>query len=88
MRVVLGCNVVVSAVSVDGVCRKVIDRIVRDHEIVLSAPILSEYLPIARQPFQAPYRETMEFVIREIERLAILVEPTRDPPSSSVTDLC
>jgi len=42
MRVVLDCNVAVSAARVDGACREVIDRVVRHHEIVLSAPILSE----------------------------------------------
>ena len=85
MRVVLDCNVVVSAARVDGTCREVIGRVVRGHEIVLSGPILSEYFAIARRRSQAPYRETMEFVIREIERLAIIVEPAnvdfglRDP---------
>ena len=85
MIVVLDCNVVVSAARVNGTCREVIDRAVRGHEIVLSGPILSEYQAIAGRPSQAPYRETMEFVIREIERLAIVVEPAnvvfglRDP---------
>ena len=85
MRTVLDCNVVVSAARVDGACREVIDRAVRGHEIVLSGPILSEYQAIARQPSQAPCRETMEFVVREIERLVIVVEPAniifglRDP---------
>ena len=85
MRVVLDCNVVVSAARVNGTCREVIDRAVRGHEIVLSGPILSEYQAIAGRRNQAPYRETMEFVIREIERLAIVVEPAnvvfglRDP---------
>lgn len=77
MRVVLDCNVVVSAARVRGTCREVIDRAVRAHEIVLSEPILSEYRAIAARPSQAPYRETMEFVIREIARLAIIVEPAK-----------
>ena len=59
MRVVLDCNVVVSAARVDGTCREVIDRVIRGHEIVVSGPNLSEYLTIARRPSQAPYRETM-----------------------------
>ncbi|MDD9997023.1 MAG: putative toxin-antitoxin system toxin component, PIN family [Rhodospirillaceae bacterium] len=85
MRVVLDCNVVVSAARVDGTCREVINKAVRGHEIVLSEPILAEYQAIAGRPSQALYRETMEFVIREIERLAIVVEPAdvvfglRDP---------
>ena len=85
MRVVLDCNVLVSAARIDGTCRKVIDRAVRRHDIVLSEPILSEYEAVAGRRSQAPYRDTMESVIREIERLAILVEPAiivfglRDP---------
>lgn len=75
MRIVLDCNVIVSAARVDGTCREVIDKAVRAHEIVLSAPILSEYRTIAARPSQAQYRETMEFVIREIEQLAIVVAP-------------
>ena len=51
---------------------------VRRHEVVLSQPILSEYAAVARRPRQAPHRETMELVIREIERLAVFVEPTND----------
>ena len=47
MRVVLDCNVLVSAARIDGACREVIDRVVRQHEIVLSAPILSEYEAVA-----------------------------------------
>ena len=75
MRVVLDCNIVVSAARVDGTCREVIDRAVRGHEIVLSDPILSEYRAVAARCSQAQYRETMVFVIREIERLAVVVEP-------------
>ena len=39
MRVVIDCNVLVSAARIDGVCRAVIDTAVRQHEIVLSSPI-------------------------------------------------
>lgn len=75
MKVVLDCNVVVSAARAHGTCLEVIDSAVREHDIVFSRPILFEYLEVAGQRSQAPYRQTMEFVIREIERLAIVVEP-------------
>lgn len=75
MKVVLDCNVLVSAARVDGACRKVIDRAVRRHEIVLSEPIAREYVAVAGRPRQAPYRATMEFVIEEIKRLAFFVDP-------------
>ncbi len=85
MKVVLDCNVVVAAARTDGACREVIDRVVRDHELVLSAPILSEYETVAARPGHAPYRDALELIIREIERLAVTVEPAdlafglRDP---------
>ncbi len=85
MKVVLDCNVVVAAARVDGACRKVIDRVVRHLEIILSAAILSEYETVAGRPGQAPHRHTLRLVIGEIERLAVTVEPVdvvfgvRDP---------
>ncbi len=85
MKVVLDCNVVVAAARTDGACREAIDRVMRDHELVPSAPILSEYETVAARPAQASCRETLELVIREIARLAVTVEPAdlafglRDP---------
>ncbi len=75
MRVVLNCNVAVSVGQTDGTCRKVIDQVVRYHEIILSAPILSEYQTVITRPRLAPYFSTLKFIIREIERLAIIVVP-------------
>ena len=75
MRGVLDCNVLVSVARVDGASREVIDRAVRRHEIVLSEPILREYVAVAGRPSQAPYRVTMGFVIEETRRLAFFVEP-------------
>ena len=75
MRVVLDCNVLVSAARTNGTCREVIDRVVRRHDIVLSEPILSEYEAVAERRSQAPYRDAMKSVIGEIERLAVRVEP-------------
>ena len=50
-----------------------------------SPPILSEYEAVAGRPGQAPHRDALRFVIAEIERLAVTVEPAelmfglRDP---------
>ena len=85
MRVVIDYNVLVSAARIDGVYRAVIDTAVRQHEIVLSNPILAEYEAVAGRPKQAPYRDALRANIGEIERLAIFVEPAdiafglRDP---------
>ena len=85
MKVVIDCNVLVSAARIDGVCRAVIDTPVRQHEIVLSNPVLAEYEAVAGRPKQALYRDALRANISEIRRLAIVVEPAdiafglRDP---------
>ena len=42
MKVVLDCNDIVSAARIDGTCRAVVHRVVRQHDIVLSETILAE----------------------------------------------
>ena len=85
MRVVLDCNVLVSAARVDGACRALLDRVVRQHDIVLSRPILAEYTTVAERPRQASYRDALRAVIAEIEQMAVIVDPAdavyglRDP---------
>ena len=77
MRVVIDCNVVVSAARSGGACAKVIVEAARNHEIVLSDPILDEYLMIARRPKQTHYRENLLAIIKEIKKVAIVVEPAK-----------
>ena len=85
MKVVIDCNVVVSAARIDGVCRKVVDEAVRHHEIVLSDPIVEEYEAVAERPKHALYRDGLRANVRELERIAAVVEPAdaafglRDP---------
>lgn len=50
MRVVIGCNAVISAARLGTACGKVIVEAVRRHEIVLPAPILNKYRLAARRP--------------------------------------
>ena len=75
MKVVLDCNVLISAGQTDGTCRKVINRVVRHHEFILSAPILSEYIAVAERPRLIPYFRNLKLLIRKIEQLAVIVEP-------------
>ena len=77
MKVVLDCNVLISAGQTDGTCRKVIDRVVQRHQIILSAPILSEYKAVAGRPGLSPYFSILKSLIREIDQLAVIVEPAK-----------
>ena len=85
MKVVIDCSVLVSAARIDGVCRAVSDTAVRQHEIVLSNPVLAEYEAVAGRPKQALYRDALRANISEMRRLTIVVEPAaiafglRDP---------
>ena len=85
MRVVIDCNVLVSAARSGGTCAEVIIEAVRDHEVLLSGPIVDEYVRIAERSAHASYRDGLLAVIGELERVATVLEPTdaafglRDP---------
>lgn len=75
VRVVLDCNVLVSAARVEGVCREVVAEAISHHQIFLSHPIAAEYEKVARRPMHARYRDELRTIIEEIERIATMVEP-------------
>ena len=58
---------------------------IRDHEVVLSEPIVDEYKGIAERSAHASYRDGVLAIIGELERVATVVEPAgvafglRDP---------
>ena len=77
MKVVIDCNVLVSAARSGGVCGRVIVEAVRRHEVVLSDPIVDEYEMVAGRLSHAPYRDSLRTLIRELEQVAIVVEPAK-----------
>ena len=85
MKVVIDCNVVVSAARAGGTCGRVIVEVVRHHEVILSEPILDEYLRIAQRPKHTRYQDVLLAIIKEVETIATVVEPAdivfgiRDP---------
>ena len=86
MRVVIDCNVLVSAArSSGGTCAKAIIEAVRAHEIVLSDPVVDEYEEIAERSAHASHRASILTIIEELGRVATVVEPAdavfgfRDP---------
>ncbi len=85
MRVVIDCNILVSAARSGGVCAKVVTDAIHGHEIVLSKSIVEEYLAVAERPAHAGYRDAMLSLVAELERVAAFVEPAdtvfglRDP---------
>ena len=85
MRVVIDCNVLVSAARTRGVCGRVVMDALRRHEVVLADGIVREYLDVAVRARHAPYREGLLRIVAELERAAVFVEPAhtvfglRDP---------
>ena len=63
MNVVIDCNVLVSAARSGGVCRNVIVEALRGHDVVLSSPIVDEYVAVAERERHAPsMTRTMKFI--------------------------
>ena len=75
MRVVIDCNVLVSAARSGGVCGEVIVKAIRHHEIILSEPILDEYEAIAGRLAHAKYRDGLLIIIAQLEQIATVVDP-------------
>jgi uncharacterized protein len=75
MRIVLDCNVVIAAARTDGLCRSVLLHVVREHEVILSPPILQEYRSVDARPKHKPYHRTVLAITDLLERIALLVEP-------------
>lgn len=71
----LDCNVLVAAARNDGTCRRVVLEAVRHHDIVVSAPILEEYLDVGSRPKHQSYHETMVALTALLEQVASMVEP-------------
>lgn len=75
MRVVLDCNVLISAGRTNGTCRKVVRKSIRHHEIVISEQILFEYIDVIDRNRTCPFYSTLKSLYEEIEHLAVVVKP-------------
>jgi len=71
MRVVVDCNVLVSAARSGGVCGRVVIEVTRNREVVLSEAVVDEYEAITRRSAHARYRDGLRAIIAEFERIAV-----------------
>lgn len=69
MRVVLDCNVLISAGLNPGICRTVLHEVLESHQCILSAQILREYVTVAGA------QETLITLIQVVSRNAAFVAP-------------
>ena len=75
MRVILDCNVLVSAARAEGVCREVFFKATRHHHVFLSHPIIDEYERVADRPEHDFYCDDFWTIIEEIKKVSAMVEP-------------
>jgi putative PIN family toxin of toxin-antitoxin system len=75
MRVVLDCNVLISAGLNPGICRTVLYEVLESHQCILSAEILREYVTVARRKRFARAEEILISLIQVVSRNAAFVAP-------------
>ena len=80
MKVVIDCNVLVSAARTGGVCGRAIVEAMRHHEVVLSEAIVDEYELVAGRPAHVRYRDVLYVdvlyvIVSALRRTALFVEP-------------
>ena len=79
MKVVLDCNVLISAGLNAWTCRTVLSAVVGAHQLVLSPTILQEYVTVTRRPRFADAEHTVMSLIRAVSGNAVLVDPEPAP---------
>ena len=74
MRVVLDCNVLISAGLTDGACRSVLYEVAGYHRCVLSEEMVKEYREVTARPKFASLEPIYSQLIRLLETVSIYVE--------------
>ena len=80
MRVVLDCNVLISAgISKSGTCGRVIDEVIRYHQWYFSRPTLREFFSVIKYPHLKQYWRKLKAVEKALRKAAIEVKPDPTP---------
>ncbi len=79
MKIVIDCNVLISAGLTDGTCRKVLIYTLQKCEIYTSEEILLEYLLVIRRPKFKKYIEKLEDLIQLYADASIIKSVTDCP---------
>ncbi len=79
MKVVLDCNVLISAGITDGICRKLLLEVVEHHQNFFSPAIIEEFLGVIKRPkFKEVYKNLQQW-FRVILDVSVLVYPDSCP---------
>ncbi len=74
MKIVIDCNVIISAALTDGLCRKVLRWTLQNEEIYLSKDILLEYILVSRREKFKAYQSYIEKLIDLVGQAAQITE--------------
>ena len=84
MKVVLDCNVLISAGLNSGTCRDVFAAVIHSHQCILSKDIVGEYVTVARRKHFAKVAANLVGLIRSVSQNAVFVTP--EPASLRLPD--
>jgi putative PIN family toxin of toxin-antitoxin system len=79
MRVVVDCNVLVSAAMSPSTCREALSEITRFHTLLYCRETLQEFLEVARYPRIRPYFPRVKKIVRVMLRIGVEVTPSAQP---------
>lgn len=75
MRIVVDCNVLVSATMSRSACRQVLDEVARSHTLCYSHETLHEFLRVSKYTHIKPYFPRVQKIVKTMLRVGIEVIP-------------
>ena len=75
MKIVIDCNVLISAGFKDGVCRALLRKVLEKEEIYLSREVILEYLLVLRREKFKAYQPCLEKLVELIAETSSIIEP-------------
>jgi putative PIN family toxin of toxin-antitoxin system len=76
MRIVVDCNVLVSAAISRSTCRQVLDEVARFHTLCYSHETLHEFLRVSKYTYIKPYFPRVQKIVKTMLRVGIEVIPS------------
>ncbi len=77
MKIVVDCNVIISASISDGTCAQVVQKVLSSHIWIASIPILEEYEEVCRRPKFQKYQTRFTALLSRITSVVSLVDPEK-----------
>jgi uncharacterized protein len=73
VRLVIDCNVIISAALTAGTCRQLVEEAVQEHTILICEDIIAEYRAVAMRTKFSSRRDILDEIISTIEAVGLLV---------------